>query len=87
MAAKWGRPAGLGMWPRGHRPLESGSNLLLKEVDSGLRCMGARARPTGLGEAGWPPSGSSQSSVALMLHLYSCDLPGRWIADLDVALC
>ena len=78
VAAKWGRPAsprpaGLGILPHGHRPLDSGSDLLLKSVDSCLSCTRARVRLAALGEAGRPPSGSSRPSVAPTLPLNACD--------------
>jgi len=52
-----------------------------------LRSLNAdKARPAGLREAGRPPSGSSRPFVAPTLHLYDCDLPERWIGDLDTSL-
>ena len=52
-----------------------------------LRCPKAdKSRLVGLEEAGRPPSGSSQPSVAPMLLVDACDLPGRWIANLDMSL-
>ena len=46
----------------------------------------AKARPAGPGEARRPSSGSHRPSVAPMLQVDACDLSGRWIADLDMAL-
>ena len=80
------RLAGLGILARGHRPLDSGFDFLLKSVDICLSCTRARARPVGLGEADRLPSSSSRPSIAPTLHLYACDLPGRWIDDLDTSL-
>jgi hypothetical protein len=43
-----GRPAGLGILPRGHRPSDSGSDHSLEAVDSWSRVGCAVARPASL---------------------------------------
>ena len=67
------RPAGLGILPRGHRPLDSGFDLLLETVGSCFGSTLASARPAGLGEASRPPSGPSRPLTLLRLcsHAFS----------------
>ena len=79
MASKWCRPASprlasLGILPRGHRPLDSGSDLVLEAVDSCLALTQGDDRPAGLEEAGQPASGTFQPFVSPMLCLdgYDC---------------
>ena len=72
-------PAGLGMWPSGHRLVLDGSDLLLESVLSCLGSTQARARLAGLREAGRPAFGLSHPSIVLTLHLYACDRP--WVLD------
>ena len=45
-------PAGLGILPSGHRPLDSGSDLVLEAVDSCLALTQGDDRPAGPGEVG-----------------------------------
>ena len=66
-------PASLGTLPRGHRPLDSGSYLLLEVVDNCLALTQGDDRPAGPGEAGQPAFGTFRPSVPPVLHLDGCD--------------
>ena len=70
------------MPPRGHRPWNNGSDLLLETVDSCVGFTLACARPAGLGEAGRSPSGPSRPLVLPMLHSAFVHPPGKWVARL-----
>ena len=87
----WGRPASprpavLGIPPRGHRPLDSGSDHFLEVVGS-WSCIGfAVARPADLGEAGWPPSGLSCPLTWPRLCSALGHSPGKWVLEILVLL-
>ena len=80
-AAGW--PGDVAIWP----PPSPGHLICSLGVsDSCVASTPARARPVSLVEAGRPPSGSPRPSIAPTLRVDACDLPGKWIADLDVSL-
>ena len=78
-----GRP---GMPPRVHRLSDNGSDHLLESVGSWLRLAVACARPAGLGEAGWPPSGLSRPLVLPRLRSALVPSPGKWVAEVYLIL-
>ena len=87
----WGRPAsprsaGLGMPPRVHRLLDSGSDYLLDSVGSWLRLVVACARPAGVGVAGRPPSGPSWPLGLQRLCTALVPSPGKWVAEIYLIL-
>ena len=87
----WGRPAsprpaGLGVPPHGRRLSDNGSDPLLESVDSWLRTVVAVARPTSLGEAGWPPSGPSRALTWPRLCSALIHSPGKWVLEILVLL-
>ena len=79
-------PAGLGMPPRVHRLSDSGSDPLLESVGSCFCFTVASARPAGLGEAGWPPSGPSRPLVLPRLRSALVPSPGKWVAEVYLIL-
>ena len=80
------RPAGLGLPPRCRRLSDNSSDPSLESVDSWVCPIAAVARPAGLGEAGWPPSGPSRPLVLPRLHSSFVHSPGKWVAKILLIL-
>ena len=79
-------PAVLEMAPRVHHLSDSGSDHLLESVGSCFCFTVASARPAGLGEAGWPPSGPSRTLVLPRLHSAFVYSQGKWVAEILLIL-
>ena len=87
----WGRlasprPAGLGLPPCGRRLSDNGSDPSLESVDSWVCLIAVVARPAGLGEDGWPPSGPFQPLVLPGLRTAFVQSPGKWVAEVLLIL-
>ena len=80
------RPAGLGFPPCGRRLSDNGSYPFLESVESLVCPIAAVARPAGLGEAGWPPSGPSRPLNWPRLCSALGHSPGKWVLEILVTL-
>ena len=74
------------MPPGVHRLSDNGSDPLLEFVGSWFCFAGVSARPTGLGEAGRPPSGPFRPPVLPTSRSSVVHCPGKWIAEILLIL-
>ena len=65
---------------------DNGSYPLLESVGSWFQLAVAGARPAGLGEAGWPPSGPSRPLVLPRLRSALVHSPRKWVLEIFVTL-
>ena len=70
------------MPPRVHRLSDNGSDPLLESVGSWFCFAGVSARPTGLGEAGRPPSGPFLPPVLPTSCSSVVHCPEKWVAEI-----